>query len=70
MTKKCENRERETRESGVVSKLVSQRILSIVIHVLFIPAHGKRLYDPSGLSPDDYLCFRVPGTSICRFFIC
>ena len=32
----------------------------------FIPVHDKRLFDPSGLSSDVYLCFRLPGNPPCR----
>ena len=44
--------------------IFSQRKLSINIHLF-----DKRLFYPSGLSPDVYLCFRVPGTPPCLSFL-
>ena len=34
---------------------------------VFIPVDNKRLFDPSGLLYDVYLCFRIPGTPPYRF---
>ena len=47
-------------------RTVAKQTMRHMHQIVYIPVHGKRLFDPSWLSPDVYLYFRVPGTPPCR----